>query len=212
MKRILLSLIFAIVFGCGNFCNASFSAEEKVPVLEGGIKFEWVNMLQFQREEKVEKFRQELFDENPGTNYTKKEFRATYVSKLKDFEHKTHYRLISNGINETSEDNMAGFFRKFNGEDILYSYALQPKEDMKHVYYYSALGHLVYVDEISDNYPNFPYHSRQYRVNGKPVGVIYFESKDLQYTYSPNGKFKGVWYKDKMYDIKGKEILTRTNW
>ena len=107
---------------------------------------------------------------------------------------------------------MAGFFKKFGGDNVLYSYALQPKEDMKHAYYYSALGHLAYVDNISDNYPNFPYYSKQYRANGKLAGAIYFESRDMQYTYDPKGKFKGVWYKEKMYDINGKEILSRTNW
>ena len=38
------------------------------------------------------------------------------------------------------------------------------------------------------------------------------EKKDMQYMYKPNGKFKGVWYKDKMYDRNGKQTLTRTNW
>ena len=41
--------------------------------------------------------------------------------------------------------------------------------------------------------------------------VIYFESKDLQYTYAPDSNFKGVWYKDSMYDSKGKKILTRVD-
>ena len=212
MKKILLSLAFIMIFSCGNFYNAGFAEEEKVPVLEAAVKIEWVNMLQFQREERVEKYRQELFGENGGVNYNKKEFRATYIPWLKDDDYKSHYRLISNGVKESKDFNMAGFFRKFGGEDILYSYALQPKEDMRHVYYYSAIGRLAYVDVISDNYPNFPYYSKQYRASGKLAGSIYFESRDLQYTYGANGKFKGLWYKDKMYDIKGKEILTRTNW
>ena len=68
------------------------------------------------------------------------------------------------------------------------------------------------MDEMSENYPNFPYYSKQYRINGHLVGAIYFTDKDTQYTYEPDGKFKGVWYMDKMFDSKAKLIMTRTNW
>ena len=212
MKKILLSLAFIMIFGCGDFYNTCFSAEEKVPVLEASIRFEWLNMLQFQREERVDKYREQLFGENSFGSYTRSEFKEAYQDWAKDLNHKTHYRLVSNGRTETKEYNMAGFYKKFKGEDILYAYALQPKDDMKHAYYYNALGHLAYVDVFSKNYPNFPYYSKQYRANGKLAGSIYFETRDLQYTFGPKGKFKGVWYKDKMYDINGKELLTRTNW
>ena len=131
---------------------------------------------------------------------------------MKDENYRAHYRQISAGRKETAEENMSGFFTKFRGQEILYSYAIQPKKDLRHVYYYSAKGNLAYVDDISENYPNFPYHSKQYRSNGKLAGVIYFETRNIQYMYAPNGKFKGIWFKDKMYDANGKELMTRTNW
>ena len=86
------------------------------------------------------------------------------------------------------------------------------KKDLKTVYYYDALGNLRYVDKFSENYPNFPYMSKQYRVNGTLVSAIYFMDEDLQYMYNSDESFKGVWYKDKMYNIDGKQTLTRTNW
>lgn len=91
-------------------------------------------------------------------------------------------------------------------------YAIKYNNTPEHVYYYNGLGTLRYVDEMSDNYPNYPYFSKQYRSNGKLAGAIYFVSKDLQYVYKPNGNFKGVWYRDKMFDSEAKLILTRTNW
>ena len=48
--------------------------------------------------------------------------------------------------------------------------------------------------------------------NGNLKASYYFISKYDQYIYDENGKFKGRWYKDKMYDRKAKVILTRTNW
>ena len=185
--------------------------EQETKVLEASIEFDWVNMLQLQRDEKIEYYHNILFGSD-NLSINKKDFRTQYKDFKKDNQAKTHYRLINGGLTETETDNMSGFFKEFHGENILLAYAIQPKNDIRHVYYYSAMGRLAYVDMISDNYPNFPYHSRQYRANGKLAGLIYFETKDLQYVYEPNGSFKGVWYKDKMFDRNGKEIMTRSNW
>ena len=186
--------------------------EENTPVIEAKIEFEWVNMDQVKRDEKIEYYRNIVFNDETSKRIPKKEFRDMYKDFLKDSLFRTHYRLISNGAQETKEYNTAGFFRTFRGEPLLYAYALQPKDDLRHAYYYNAFGTLAYVDDMSENYPNYPYYSKQYRANGKLAGVIYFESKHLQYTYAPDSNFKGVWYKDSMYDSKGKKILTRTNW
>ncbi len=192
-----------------NMSDSKNSDESKV--LEAAVEYDWVNMLQLQRDEKIAKYHDILFAEINGKR-SRKEFRTQYKDFLKDKDWRTHYRLISSGRKETNEENMSGFFTKFRGQDILYSYAIQPKSNLRRVYYYSAKGSLAYVDEISDNYPNFPYHSRQYRSSGKLAGTIYFETHDIQYVYAPDGKFKGIWLKDRMYDAKGKELMTRTNW
>ncbi len=203
MKK--LFLIIAIVLL--NFSGLAI-ANETEP-LKAGVEFNWVNMLQFQRDEAIEHYKQEIFANDDVKSIKKKEFRNTYKDFLKDTEQKKHYRIISYGATETKEANLCGFFIN---DDILYSYAIQYKNNPKFVYYYSAFGKLIYVDISSDQYPNFPYYSRQYRANGKLSGAIYFVSKDLQYVYEPDGKFKGVWYKDKMFDRNAKQILTRNNW
>ena len=51
-----------------------------------------------------------------------------------------------------------------------------------------------------------------YNISGKPVSAIYFVSKDIQYMFGPEKEFQGIWYKDKMYDTKGKQVLIRSNW
>lgn len=193
-----------------NISDSKNADESKV--LEASVEYDWVNMQQVQRDEKIAQYHDILFAEIDNNKRTKKEFRTQYKDFLKDENHLTHYRLISSGRKETNDENMSGFFTKFRGQEILYSYAIQPKSDLKHVYYYSARGRLAYVDEISENYPNFPYHSKQYRANGKLAGTIYFETHDIQYMYAPDGKFKGIWFKEKMYDANGKELMTRSNW
>ncbi len=212
MKKYLFILLFALLSYSTNCTYASEDISKDIPVLEASVQYDWVNLEQAERDAKVKYFYERLFGDGNAVNMSRKEFRKSYKDFLKDAKTRTHYRLISNDVKESSEFNMSGFFRQYKSNLILYSYALQPKKDLKHIYYYSALGTLAYLDNIEGDYPNFPYTSKQYRANGKLAGVIYFENQDLQYVYKPNGEFKGIWYKDKMYDRKGKEILTRSNW
>ena len=212
MKKLLVILIFTIFAIGGNYSCASENVTGETPVIEASVEYNWVNLEQAERDAKVKYFHERLFGDGKAVNLSRKEFRSQYKDFLKDTKSRTHYRLISNDVKETAEFNMSGFFRQYKSNLILYSYALQPKNDLKHIYYYSALGTLAYLDNIEGDYPNFPYTSKQYRANGKLAGVIYFENQDLQYVYKPNGEFKGIWLKDKMFDSKGKEILTRSNW
>lgn len=212
MKKLLFTLLFVFVSYTANYTYASENISQDTPVLAASIQYDWVNLAQAERDAKVKYFHERLFGDGNAVNLSRKEFRKLYKDFLKDEKTKTHYRLISNNVTESVDFNMSGFFRQYKSKPILYSYALQPKKDLKHIYYYSALGTLAYLDDIEGEYPNFPYISKQYRSNGKLAGVIYFETPDLQYVYKPNGEFKGLWFKDKMYDTKGKEILTRSNW
>ena len=177
-------------------------------VLTGNLVFDWLDISQIDRDEVIKKYQKELFGEDTVYKYKKKEFRQTYKDYLKDNDYKRHYMLVSNDVRETDRENLCGFYKG----NLLISYAVQYKDNLKSTYYYDALGNLRYVDIFSENYPNFPYFSKQYRSNGTLVSAIYFMSHDMQYMYNENGNFKGAWYKNKMYDRKAKEVLTRTNW
>lgn len=200
---------FLIILGIIAFSMAGNYSLAEDTTLVTGVEFNWVNMLQFQRDEVIKTYKDAIFSNGQVTSVNKKEFRKKYENFLKDEKQKTHYRLISYGATETKEANLCGFFIR---DDVLYSYAIQYKDNPRFVYYYTAFGKLIYVDESSEKYPEFPYYSKQFRANGKLSGAIYFISKDLQYVYEPDGKFKGVWYKDKMFDRNAKQILTRNNW
>lgn len=171
--------------------------------------FDWVDITQVERDEKIQQYKEILFNEGQVTKIKKKVFREKYANFLKDENWKEHYRLAKLGVQETEEAKLCAFFLK---KDLLLIYALQYKNNPQRVYYYNAYGTLQYVDEISENYPNFPYNSKQYRRNGKLVSAIYFTSHDTQYMYGPEGEFTGLWHKSKMYDKHGKQKVTRTNW
>ena len=185
---------------------------DTVTLLTGGVDFDWVNMEQVKRDEMIDHYRAAIFEGNEMSKFDKKEFCTEYKDFLKDEERMTHYRLAYYDVKETKDANLSSFFKKFKDRQILYMYAIQYKNNMNHAFYYDVLGRLQYVDYMSKNYPNYPYYSVQYRSNGTIAGTIYFVSKDVQYTYNSDGEFKYLWYKSKMYDRKGKEIMTRTNW
>lgn len=213
MKKIFVLIILLL------FINPAFAQEtetidtpsieqEQTTVLEGNIEFDWIDITQVERDVIIQNYEAILFDKDTVLKYNKKEFKKEYRDFAKDPDYKRHYMLVYNNVKETDKENLCGFYKG----NLLISYAVQYKSDLRSVYYYDALGKLRYIDKMSENYPNFPYSSKQYRANGKLVSAIYFISHDIQYMYNDDQSFKGVWYKDKMFNNKAKQILTRTNW
>lgn len=177
-------------------------------VLTGNLVFDWLDITQANRDAVIEKYKSQLFADDTVYKFDKKEFKNEYQDFLKDKDYIRHYMLVKNNVKETDNENLCGFYRG----SLLISYAIQYKNDLKTIYYYDAMGKLRYIDKFSENYPQFPYMSKQYRANGTLVSAIYVMSHDMQYMYNANGSFKGAWYKDKMYDRKAKQVLTRNNW
>lgn len=204
MKKVII-LLFFILFASPVFPQES----ESTMTLNCHVQFEWISKTQIQRDENIKQIQDILFNEKTVLKYAKKEFRAMNEGFLKDKDSVQHYVDISNGKKEDSDKYYAGFFLK-NG--LLVAYGIQYKKNMKNVYYYDAMGNLRFVDYYSDNYPNFPYYSLQYGINGKLIGTIYFISAYDQYIFNPDKTFKGRWYKENMYNRNAKIILTRSNW
>lgn len=183
---------------------------EDVKPLEAEISFDWLDISTAQRMEQIGKYREILFTQSGNDIYfTKDEFKKEFANYFKDKDFKHHYMLTNNGVTEDEDAQYCAFYYKKN---TLVMYAIQYKKNPHNAFYYTAFGKLYYVDVTSENYPQFPYYSMQYNRNGQLRSAIYFISKDIQYMYAPDGKFQGIWYKDKMYDENGKQTLTRTNW
>ena len=212
MKKIVFLLCFLIIGKAALAADLGPNiVKENTPapiVLTGNLVFDWLDITQDGRDAVIEKYKKELFGEDTVYKFNKKEFRNEYKDYLRDSDYQRHYMLVSNNVKETDQENLCGFYRG----KLLISYAVQYKNDLRTVYYYDALGKLRYIDKFSENYPNFPYMSKQYRANGTLVSAIYFISHDMQYMYNDDGSFRGAWYKEKMYNSRAKQILTRTNW
>ena len=200
MKNLFLLLVILLL---------GLSVNAEGITLTGEARFDWVDMSQVQRDSTIEYYHDILFGEGSVNNYSKDEFKKEFEPFLRDENYKEHYMLAKDDVKETKDANICSFYYKKN---ILIIYALQYKDNPRNVFYYDPYGRLRYVDVIYENYTNFTYNSNQYKYKGKLVSAIYFTSKDMQYMYEPDGEFKGLWYKEKMYDRHGKQTVIRTNW
>lgn len=225
MKKI-FSIIFAVFILAG--LNKAYGVEEIVSLdeieqapaqettaeaakpLEVEVVFDWLDLSQTKRDENIEYFRSQLFDNNSSRIYfSKGEFKKEFAKYLKDKDFKHHYMMTNNGVTEDEDAKYCAFYYKKN---TLVMYAIQYKNNPQNAFYYTAFGKLYYTDVMSKEYPNFPYTSMQYDRKGNLKSAIYFVTKDMQYMFGPDKEFQGIWYKDKMYDKNGKQTLTRTNW
>ena len=178
--------------------------------LEATVSFDWLDIDLAQRENQIQHYKDLLFANNSSHIYfTKDEFKKEFAKYYKDKDFKLHYMLTNNGVTEDEDAKYCAFFYK---KKTLVLYAIQYKNTPNKAFYYTAFGALRYTDLMSDEYPNFPYTSMQYDQKGQLKSAIYFASKDLQYMFGPDKEFQGIWYKDKMYDKNGKQVLTSTNW
>lgn len=225
MRKILVSLIMAVMIAAPGYSlekiyslddvsspksEMTTAATPQTPsTLEAEVTFDWLDINQAQREDRVKYYKDLLFTSDNGIYFSKDEFQNKFSQYRKDKDFKLHYMLTNNGVQEDEDAKYCAFFYKKN---TLVMYAIQYKTNPHNAFYYTAFGKLYYVDVTSDKYPNFPYTSMQYNRKGQLKSAIYFVSKDLQYMYGPDKEFQGVWYKDKMYDRNGKQSLTRTNW
>lgn len=172
------------------------------------IQYDWIDKSELEKEEIVSEIRELMFSENYFDKLP--ELKKQLIDWKKDKNYKEHYLAASSGLKEYKNFNLSAFYYK--KQKHIYMYALQDKADISMIYYYDALGNLRYVDYVHGEFPEGPYYSFQYKSNGNPVSAIYYVSKDTQYVYEPDGSFKGVWYKHKLYDNKSKIILTRTTY
>lgn len=196
MKKILIMLFLFMPIAVWANYNDIYIAD---------IKFDWIDKSVMEKEAIISEVKDIIF-ETPIEK--QKNIKVDFKDRLKDKNHLDNYFAASAGYKELGDYNLSAFYYKKMKN--IYMYALQDKKDVSKAYYYDAMGKLRYIDFIYGEYPDYPYYSIQYKVNGKPVSAIYFVSKDCQYLFTPDGEFEGVWYKHNLYNKDSEITLTRT--
>lgn len=210
MKKIIILLIL-IFFALPVFSSPVVETPaptEDIKPLEASVTFDWISKSQIQRDENIAQIKSVLFNDNTVLKYKKSEFKNQNKDFWRDKNYLKNYEEITNGKKEDSDKNYCGFYLG----KLLVAYGIQYKNNMKNIYYYDAMGHLRWVDVFSSQYPNFPYWSYQYYRTGELAAAYYYVSDIDQYVFDEKAKFRGRWYKDKMYNRNAKVIMTRSNY
>lgn len=208
-KFVILLLLMFLAQPCFSLQVESTSdlVNEAQP-LQCEVSFDWISKTQLQRDENIKQIQDILFTDSTVTKYKKSEFKEKYSSFLKNKNYLNDYDEISKGKKEDDKGKYCGFYYG----KLLVVYGIQYKNNPKNKFYYDAMGGLRWVDVFSDNYPNFPCWAYQYYRNGVMAAAYYYVSDYDQYIFDENKKFKGRWYKDKLYNRNAKVIMTRTNY
>lgn len=219
MKKLLLFVFMFFVSACSVYAFEDIFVDERPPQTEQIVQpvvqnipevvFNWADLSKEDRIKASDEYKNIIFNDESKIYLTKDEFKSAFEKYKKDKEFKHHYMLTNNGVSEDEDAKYSPFYYKRN---TLIIYAIQYKNDIHNSLYYTAFGKLFYVDITSENYPNFPYYSMQYDKKGNLKTAIYFVSPDIQYMYSGDKEFQGVWYKSQMFDLDNKQVSTREGW
>ncbi len=207
MKKIITALFMIIVLQAGFSAVSALQIDDRP---EPGTKSEckWVNLRQTERDAKIRYYKKMLFNNKINVSFEKNSFKKEYRSVLGDKKSDRNYKLLQNNIDITQDSYLVGHYKKYTDSDIIQTYSVQPRKNVRQVYCYYADGKLAYMHQILGHYPRFPYISRQYNPNGKLMSITYYENLDSRYTYSGRGRFKGYWYKGKTYNRRGYVVLS----
>lgn len=119
--------------------------------------------------------------------------------------------------NFVDKDRNANYFALLKGKTNLNdrilalfsdgTYAVNYKNDLKHVWYYDKDGMLINVEFRTSL--EFPYGSYKYSPDGELANMSLRVSKDETYIFSSFGELLAHWVGDNCYDENGNIVMTR---
>jgi hypothetical protein len=190
--------VFGIVFIFFNFLQIPAFAET---TLTSQISLDWPLLNQQERDKTISFYQSFLFQ-----NVSKTINKDSFANFKKDKDRDLNRYFLKNNMLSLPDKKLAGFYM-FN--NIMVIYAIKYENNKKNIYYYDALGNLIYYDILEKPYDQYPYKAYQYNKKGNLVGVSYYISEDDQYAFKADGKFYCRWYQDKCYDKKAKKTIKR---
>lgn len=87
------------------------------------------------------------------------------------------------------------------------SYAVNYKNDLKHVWYYDKDGTLINSEERTSL--EYPYRSYKFSPDGELVNMTLRVSEKETFIFSPFGELLGHWVGNNCYDENGNIVMTR---
>ena len=165
-------------------------------VFEGNT-FDWLYLSNNERKVRVTEIFNIMFPKGYVTNFPKKLLKEKLENFLKDPDYKLHYDAVCAGYTSYKDVNLQPFL--MGKTKYVYMYALQYMNAAQKTFYYDALGRLKFVDFRYGGFPDYPFYTKKYSIDGKLVRAMYLQSPDIMYIYSNKGSFIGVKYKNTVY-------------
>lgn len=162
-----------------------------------GTDFDWLFLTNIERKERVTNIFNTMFPKGYVTNFPKNLLKSKLSKYLKDTDYKIHYDAVCAGYTHYRDINLQPFF--LGKSKYVYMYALQYDKAPQKTFYYDAMGRLKFVDFRYGGFPEYPFYTKKYAINGKLIRAMYLQSPDTMYIYSNKGSFIGVKYKSTIY-------------
>lgn len=162
-----------------------------------GTDFDWLFLTNIERKERVTNIFNTMFPKEYVTNFPKNLLKSKLSKYLKDADYKIHYDAVCAGYTHYRDVNLQPFF--LGKSKYVYMYALQYDKAPQKTFYYDAMGRLKFVDFRYGGFPEYPFYTKKYAINGKLIRAMYLQSPDTMYIYSNKGSFIGVKYKSTIY-------------
>lgn len=162
-----------------------------------GTDFDWLFLTNIERKERVTNIFNTMFPKGYVTNFPKNLLKSKLSKYLKDTDYKIHYDAVCAGYTHYRDVNLQPFF--LGKSKYVYMYALQYDKAPQKTFYYDAMGRLKFVDFRYGGFPEYPFYTKKYAINGKLIRAMYIQSPDTMYIYSNKGSFIGVKYKSTIY-------------
>ena len=162
-----------------------------------GGGFDWLYLTNIERKERVTELFNIMFPKGYVTNFPKKLLKEKLKNFLKDPDYKLHYDAVCAGYTHYKGVDLQPFF--LGKSKYVYMYALQYQKSPQKTFYYDAMGRLKFIDFRYGGFPQYPFYTKKYSINGKLIRAMYLQSPDTMYIYSNKGAFIGVKYQNTVY-------------
>lgn len=161
--------------------------------------FDWTYISNEERKDRVITIFKIMFPKGYVTNFPKKFLQSRLKQHLKDRNFKEHYEAVCSGQTHYRDVDMQPFVDEKN---FVYMYALQFTKTPQRTFYYDALGNLRFVDFRYGSFPECPYYTKKYSIDGKLIRAMYLQNPETMYIYSETGAFLGVKHDNQIYTFK----------
>ena len=198
MKKILLSIFLSMCLLTTGVAPA-LAVQDDYPATDyvDGI-FDWMYLSNSERRDRVTTIFKIMFPKGYVSNFPKNFLKSKLKAHLKDRNFAAHYEAVCSGRMHYRDVDLQPFV---NEKNYVYMYALQFTKNPQRTFYYDALGNLKFIDFRYGSFPECPFYTKKYSIDGKLIRAMYMQNPETMYIYSETGSFIGVKNNNQVYSF-----------